>query len=78
MKHESRLIWGHDRLITAILLAPPTALIILLITAMSVTAPLPIPISVWLLLFFLQAASLAYLFRAQGSSFGKPGKPARQ
>ena len=78
MKHESRLIWGHDRLITAILLAPPAALIILLITAMSVTAPLPIPISVWLLLFFLQAASLAYLFRAQGSSFGKPGKPARQ
>ena len=71
MKHESRLIWGHDRLITAILLAPPAALIILLITAMSVTAPLPIPISVWLLLFCLQVASLAYLFRAQYHSFGK-------
>ncbi|WP_417818883.1 putative bifunctional diguanylate cyclase/phosphodiesterase [Tritonibacter scottomollicae] len=68
MDNESRLARGYSRPIAAILLGPPATLIALLLTARSVTAPLPVPVSVWLLLFCLQAASLAYLFRAQSRS----------
>ncbi len=70
MENESRLTRGYSRLVAAILLAPPATLIVLLITATSVTESLPIPISIWLLLFCLQAASLAYLIRAQNRSYG--------
>lgn len=74
MENEIRLTKGYNRLIAAILLAPPATLIVLAMTAMSVTAPLPISISVWLLLCCLQAASLAYLFRAQSRSIGNKEK----
>lgn len=70
MENESRLIKGYSRLITAMLFALSATLIILLVTAMSVTEPLPIPISVWLLLILLQAGSLYYFSRAQDRSLG--------
>lgn len=65
MENENRLTKGHNRLITAILVTPPAILIILLVTTMSVTSPLPIPLAVWLLLLCSQAGSLFFLVHIQ-------------